>query len=215
MITVYAFKWLPPHIHGQSRDMRVRWALEEAGLDYREKLLSFDDQKAQAYKDLQPFGQIPAYEEDGLNLFESGAILLHVAGKTPVLAPEDPAAYARMTCWMFAALNSIEPYVQNLAIIDFFNADQEWAKLRRPEALAFAERRLDTLADRLKDRDYLEEGFTAADLLMTTVLRNSRLMNLLEARPVLEAYAQRCEARPAFKRALARHLAPFAENAPA
>ena len=215
MITVYGFKWLPPFVQGQSRDIRVRWALEEAGLAYEEKLLSFDEQKAEAFRAIQPFGQLPAYEEDGLVMFESGAILQHIAAKSPVLGPSDPAAWARMTCWLFAALNSIEPYLANLGNIDFFNADKEWARLYRPEALALAEQRIDVLADRLKDRDYVEDVFTAADLLIVTMLRNARGLGVLETRPVLEAYAERCEARPAFQRALASHLAPFAQNAPA
>lgn len=215
MIRVYAFKWVPPFAQGLVRDLRVRWALEEAGLAYEQCLIDRDDQDRPHYRALQPFGQIPAYEEDGLALFESGAIVHHVAGRSEALLPRDPAARARAVQWMFAALNSVEPHVQQLAMIDGFYAGEEWAKLRRPGALAFAERRLDALAARLAEKDWLDDGrFTAGDLMMTTVLRIARATSLIDGRPNLAAYLARCEARPAFAKALAAQLAPFAENAP-
>jgi glutathione S-transferase len=215
MINVSAFRWVPPFAQGLVRDLRVRWALEEAGLAYEEWLIGPEDQKSPAYRDLQPFGQVPAYEEDGLVLFESGAVVLHVAERSAALMPAEANARARVRTWMFAALNSIEPPVQNLAEIDLFNADQEWAKLRRPAVLDRARSRLGDLAAALGVREYLEDRFTAADLLMTTVLRIPRHTNLVAEFPALEAYRLRCEARPAFVKALAAQMRAFQENEPA
>ena len=217
MIRVTAFRWVPPFAQGLVRDLRVRWALEEAGLAYQERLIGPEEQVSADYRALQPFGQVPVYEEgeggDRLTLFESGAIVLHVAEKSETLMPADPAARARAVAWMFASLNSIEPHILNLAFIDLFAANQEWAKQRRPGAVEMVEKRLDDLAVWLGDRDYLETRFTAADLLMTSVLRILRHTDLVERRPALHGYQQRCEARPAFQKALADQLAPFATNA--
>ena len=219
MIRVTAFRWVPPFAQGLVRDLRVRWALEEAGLAYQERLIGPEEQVSADYRALQPFGQVPVYEEgeggDRLTLFESGAIVLHVAEKSETLMPADPAARARAVAWMFASLNSIEPHILNLAFIDLFAADQEWAKGRRPGAIEMVEKRLDDLAVWLGDRDYLETRFTAADLLMTSVLRILRHTDLVERRPALHRYQQRCEARPAFQKALADQLAPFTANASA
>jgi glutathione S-transferase len=215
MIRVYGFKWVPPFAHGLVRDLRVRWALEEAGLAYEPVLLDMGEQESPQHRALQPFGQIPVYQDDDLTLFESGAIVLRIAGRSEALLPHDGAARAKAVQWVFAALNSIEPHVQQIALIDSFYKDEEWAKLRRPSALAFAERRLDALAARLGDKEHLEEGgFTAGDLMMTTVLRIGRATGLIEARPTLAAYLARCESRPAFRKALADQTAPYAENAP-
>ncbi|MDB4943453.1 MAG: Glutathione S-transferase [Labilithrix sp.] len=214
MMKVYAFRWVPPFAQGLVRDLRVRWALEEAGLPYEERLLSFEDQTSATYRRLQPFGQVPVLEDGALTLFESGEIVLHVAERTETLMPHDPAAQARMRTWMFAALNSIEPFIANLSEIDLFNADQDWAKQRRPAVLASVEKRLRDLSTWLGDRDYLEDRFTAADLLMTTVLRNLRHTDLVARLPNVEAYQKRCEARPAFGRALAAQLRAFEANAP-
>jgi len=214
MIRVSAFQWVPPFAQGLVRDLRVRWALGEAGEEYEERLLGPGDQGG-AYRRLQPFGQVPAYEEDGLELFESGAIVHHIAERSPALMPRDAAGRARVTTWMFAALNSVEPQVQNLAGIDLFYADEEWAKLRRPGAVEAVQGRLAVLASWLREREYLVDGrFTAADLMMTTVLRILRHTDLVRNEPVLHAYQQRCEARPAFQTALAAQLAPFEANAP-
>ena len=147
-------------------------------------------------------------------MFESGAIVLHVAERSAALMPSDPNAKARAKTWMFAALNTVEPHIQNLAAIDFFHAEEEWAKLRRPAAVEAVKARLANLSGWLEGRDYLENRFTAADLLMTTVLRGLRHTDLVAQMPVLEAYRQRCEARPAFQKAMVDHLAPFAENGP-
>lgn len=214
-IQVSAFRWVPPFAQGLVRDLRVRWALEEAGLSYEPGLIGPAEQASERYRRMQPFGQVPAYEEDGLVLFESGAIVLHIAERSEVLLPTEPHARARAQSWMFAALNSMEPPIQNLAAVDLFHAQEEWAKLRRPGAVEMVKKRLDCLSRWLQGRDYLEERFTAGDLLMTTVLRILRHTDLVTERPVLEAYRQRCEARPAFHKALADQLAPFAQNAPA
>jgi len=191
------------------RDLRVRWALEEAGRPYRTRLLEQGEQGSDSHRALQPFGQIPTYEEDGLVLFESGAILHHIAQSSEVLMPADPNGRARTTAWLFAALNSIEPMIMNLALIDFFYPEEEWAKLRRPGAVEDVQTRLDDLAAWLGERDYLEDRFTVADLLMTTVLRTLRHTDLVARMPTLDAYRRRCEARPTFQKALADHLADF------
>jgi len=215
MITISAFRWVPTFARGLVRDLRVRWALEEAGLPYEAWLIGPDDQKSESYRSMQPFGQVPAYEEDGLVLFESGAILLHIADRSEVLMPTDPKARGRVTAWMFAALNSVEPHIQNLTAIDLFHAEEDWAKQRRPAALKLAQTRLTALSDWLDGREYLEDRFTVADLLMTTVLRVPRHTDLVAQMPTLEAYRLRCEARPAFKKALAAQMADFADRASA
>lgn len=213
-IRVSAFRWVPPFAQGLVRDLRVRWALEEAGLAYEERLIGPEDQKSVSYRGLQPFGQVPTYEEDGLKLFESGAIVMHIAERSEALMPSDPGARARAKTWMFAALNSVEPHIQNLAEIDLFHAKEEWAKARRPAAVKGVKARLANLSGWLDGRDYLEDRFTSADLLMTTVLRILRHTDLVAKMPALEAYRLRCEARPAFRKALADQMAPFAQNAP-
>jgi glutathione S-transferase len=214
-IRLTAFKWVPPLAQGLVKDLRVRWALEEAGLDYEEKLLSVGEHKSAAHRAMQPFGQVPVYEEDGLTLFETGAILMHLGQRCPMLLPTDPTRRARVITWMFAALSSVEPHVQNLTSIDLFFANQDWARLGRPVAEQMARSRLESLASALEGRDYLEHEFSAADLLMSTVLRILRHTDLVQNMPVLAAYQARCEMRPAFQRALAAQLAPFAAFAPA
>lgn len=214
MIRVSAFRWVPPFAQGLVRDLRVRWALEEAGIAYEERLIGPEHQASESYRRLQPFGQVPAYEEDDLVLFESGAIVMHIAERCEALMPSDPAARARSKTWMFAALNTVEPPIQKLAEIDLFHAEEEWAKLRRPAVVQAVKGRLASLASWLNGRDYLEGRFTAADVLMTTVLLILRHTDLVAEIPVLEAYRLRCEARPAFRKALADHMAPFAANAP-
>ncbi len=214
---VTAFKWVPPFAQGLVRDLRPRWVLEEAGLAHEIKLISFgEDQNTESYRQLQPFGQVPVLEDGDLELFESGSIVLYLAEKYNVLLPSDTNGRARARTWVFAALNSIEPHLSNLVAIDLFYSNEEWAKLRRPGALEIAKLKLDGLARWMKDRDYLEGNqFTVGDLVMTTVLRNLRHLDLLEKEyPVLDAYKKRCEARPAFKRALDAQMKPFAENAP-
>jgi len=213
-IRITAFKWVPPIAQGLVKDLRVRWALEEAGLPYTEKLLELGEHHSAAHRAVQPFGQVPVYEEDGLTLFESGSIVTHIARKSPVLMPADEAGRARTLTWIFAALNSVEPHVQNLTTIDLFCANEEWAKLRRAGEEAMAKARLEAIASALEGRDYLDHRFTAGDLVMTTVLRLLRHTSLVHDIPVLAAYQARCEARPAFTRALAAQLAHFERNEP-
>jgi glutathione S-transferase len=215
MITLTAFNWVPPFAQGLVRDLRVRWALEEAGLPYRLNLLDFGaGRDSPEYRAIQPWGQVPVIEEDGLVLFESGAILLHIAERSTVLSPPDAAGKAKMAQWVFAALNSVEPHVQNLVSIDIFHAEEAWAKARRAGAEAFAKMKLASLARRLSGREYLEDRFTAGDLMMVTVLRNLRDTTIVTDDPVLGPYVARCEARPAFKKALADQLAVFAAHEP-
>jgi glutathione S-transferase len=215
MIRVSAFKSVPPFAQGLVRDLRVRWALEEAGIPYEQHLLDDGEKESAAYRAWQPFGQVPAYEEDGLRLFESGAIVHHIAGKAEAgeaLLPAESGPRARAIEWMFAALNTVEPQIQNLAAIDLFYADQDWAKARRPGAEEVARKRLADLATALGDKDWLTDGrFTAGDLLMTTVLRILRHTELV-AEAGLAPYLARGEARPAFQRALAAQMAPFGEG---
>ena len=212
-IRVSVFRAVPPFAQGLVRDLRVRGALEEAGLPYVENVIGPEDQKSAAYRRLQPFGQVPAYEEGDLVLFESGAIVHHIAQRSTALMPADPAGRARVTAWLFAAMNSIEPQIQNLTAIDLFYAQEDWAKARRPGAVEAVQKRLQDLATALGDRNYLEGRFTAADLLMTTVLRILRHTDIVAQIPVLENYRLRCEARPAFQRALAAQMAVFQRNA--
>jgi glutathione S-transferase len=210
MITISAFKWVPDFAKGQVRDLRVRWALEEAGLLYATRLLEQGDQDQPQYRALQPFGQVPIFEEDGLVLFESGAIVLHIGERSEALLPKDSGARARATQWLIAALNSIEPCIMNVAAIDVFHAGEEWAKLRRPGAVAFVERRLAALTRSLGDKPFLDgERFTAGDLMMTTVLRILSHTDMVSREPRLAAYLDRCTARAAFKRALEAQLQDF------
>lgn len=214
MITISAFRWVPDFACGQVRDLRVRWALEEVGLPYRTRLLEMGDQDKPDYRALQPFGQVPMLEEDGLVLFESGAIVLHIGERCEALLPKDPTARSRATQWLVAALNSIEPFVMNVALIDLFYKDEEWAKLRRPRAVEFLKKRLAALSTTLDDKPFLDgDRFTAGDLMMSTVLRILKRTDIVSGDPRLAAYVERCTARPAFKRALDAQLGDFREAA--
>jgi len=211
-IEVTAFAWVPDFAKGQVRDLRVRWALEEAGLAYRQRLLDAMSPRPEAYFQEQPFGQVPAYRDDTVQLFESGAIVLHIGEDCEALLPRDIAGKARATAWLIAALNSMEPRILELAIIDFFHRDAEWARLRRPEVLEKVREKLARLAAWLGDKEYLEGRFTAGDLMMAAVLRALRHTDLVAEQPTLAAYLARCEARPAFQRALAAQLESFAKS---
>lgn len=214
MITISAFHWVPPFARGQVRDLRVRWALEEAGLPYKTRLLEQGDGDTAEYRELQPFGQVPIFMEDGFVLFESGAIVLHIAERSEALLPKDAQARARATQWLIAALNSIEPFVMNVALIDLFYADQEWAKLRRPSAEAFVRHRLGSLSKTLGNKAFLDGNrFTAGDLMMSTVLRILHHTDIVTSDPRLAAYLARCTARPAFQRALDAQLGDFRQAA--
>lgn len=214
-IQVTAFRWVPAFAQGYVRDLRVRWALEEAGLPYEATLIDPQVQASPSYREWQPFGQVPAYKDDAVEMFESGAIVLHVAARSEALAPADPAGRARVTTWVIAALNSVEPHVQNLVHLDVFHAGEAWTKERRPQAAAMLNGRLAALCAWLGDKAYLEGRFTAGDLMMTTVLRELVDSGVLAQFPTLDAYRRRCEARPAFGRALEAQMLPFRQNAPA
>jgi glutathione S-transferase len=209
MITVTAYKWVPPFAQGLVRDLRARWALEESGVPYRVNLIAHPDRLTPDHIAKQPFAQIPVYEEDGLTLFESGAIVLHIAEKSELLLPKNPAARARAIQWMFAAINSVEQYVQGYVALDAFYGNEEWAKLRKPSLRKELDTRLSHLSERLGDREYLEDRFTAGDLMMSNVLRILRSTEVLEQFQNLTAYRARCETRPAFQRALAGQLGDF------
>src|SRR3546814_605409 len=187
-IEVSAFAWVPDFAQGQVRDLRVRWALEEAGLAYRERLLDARQERPADYFDEQPFGQVPAYREDGIQTFESGAIVLQIAERSEALMPRDAAGRARATTWVLAALNSVEPAHMELATIDFFSADAEWARLRRPEVERRIHTRLGRLSAWLGEKDYLEGRFTVGDLMMAAVLRELRHTDFLAAHANLAAY---------------------------
>lgn len=212
--TITAFSWVPEFARSHVRDMRVRWALEEVGQSYDVRLLNGTTAKAAEHRHLQPFGQVPTFEQDGLAMFESGAILLHIARKYPGLLPGDPVARTHAEQWVFAAMTSVEPAVQDLAMVNVFEADQPWADDRRPLSEKRVHGRLADLSNRLGDKDYLEGEFTAGDLMMACVLHGISGTGLLEAYPNLTAYLARCEARPAYQRALAAHLADFTDQPP-
>lgn len=212
-VTITAFERSPDRGRGLARDMRVRWALEEAGLPYDVRLVSFAAMKEPGHLRLHPFGQIPTYEEGDLVLFESGAIVLHVAERHPVLLPVDPDARARAVAWMFAALNTVEPPVVERSMATIMERDEPWFEDRLPILDERVRTRLDELSARLGDSDWLDGDFTAADLLMVTVLRRLEGSGLLEEHPRLMAYIARGEARPAYQRAFEAQRAVFTAGA--
>lgn len=209
MIRISALRSVPPFAQGAVRDFRVRWALEEAGLPYEVRLLAQADQKSEDYRDLQPFGQVPSFEDGELKLFESGAIVLHIAEKSDALMPKDEEGRARARTWVLAALNTVEPPIQELAGIDLFWPGQAWTKERRPMVEKMVRQRLGELVKTMEGRDYLEDRFTAGDLMMSAVLRILRHTKILEDFPSLAAYRARCEARPAFHRAIDAQMKQF------
>ena len=208
-ITITVFEQSPDRGRGLARDMRVRWALEEAGQPYDVRLLSFDAMKEPAHRARHPFGQIPTYEEGDLVLFESGAIVLHIAGRHAGLMPSDPDAQARATGWMFAAIDTVEPPIVELSLARILERDKPWYDARLPMLEERVRGRLGELSERLGDADWLDGAFSAGDLLMVTVLRRAAVMGTLGAYPNLAAYVARGEARPAYQRAFADQLAVF------
>ncbi len=210
MIQVTAFQWVPPFAQGSVRDIRVRWALEEAGLGYDDRLLGFEETATPEYRSLQPFGQVPAFSDGKVEMFESGAIVLYIAQSSDQLMPADPAGRAMVMTWLFAASNSIEPWVAPLADIDLFHAGEAWTVERRPQVEAQLRKRLGELQTALGDRKWFaNDRFSAADILMTHVLRDLRHTDIVADYPALADYVARAEARPAFRRALADQLKPF------
>jgi glutathione S-transferase len=213
---ITAYDWVPPFAQGQVRDLRVRWALEEVGQDYDVLYLAQGAQKEAEHRARQPFGQVPTYEEDDLILFESGAIVQHVAERFDGLLPADANGRARAIEWMYAALNSIEPYIMDLSFVTIFEADKPWSAMRRESVEERIHGRLGDLSKRLGDRTWLDgDTFTAGDLLMVTVLRIIIDQGIVERYDNLKAYMHRGIARPAFKRALDAQMAGFTGEPPA
>jgi glutathione S-transferase len=206
-ITITAFERSPDGGKGLARDTRVRWALEEAGLPYQVRLLSFAAMKAPAHLALHPFGQIPTYEEGDLSLFETGAIVFHIAEEHAGLLPRDADARARAISWIFAALNTIEPPILDLTTARIFEGDKPWASERLPLVKDRIRARLDQLSAHLGNAEWLDGAFSAGDLLMVSVLLRLRMSGLLDEYPSLAAYVARGEARPAYQRAFAAQLA--------
>jgi glutathione S-transferase len=207
--TITAFERSPDRGNGLARDMRVRWALEEVGQPYDVRLVSFSEMKEPAHRARHPFGQIPTYEEGDLALFESGAIVFHIAQAHGGLLPSDANARARAIAWMFAALNTVEPPVFDRALVRILERDEPWYEQRLRALEDSIRKRLGDLSAHLGRADWLDGAFSAGDLLMVTVLRRLNGSDLLEAYPNLSAYAARAEARPAYKRAFAAQLAVF------
>ena len=210
-ITITAFANSPDRGRGLARDMRVRWALEEVGQPYAVRLVSFAEMKEPAHRALHPFGQIPTYEEDGLTLFESGAIVLHIAQTYPGLLPKDENARARAISWIFAALNTVEPPILHREVAFLLERDKPWHAERQPMLEGRVNDQLAQLSGRLGEADWIEGAFSAADIVMVTVLRRLSSSDLLDAYPNLGAYIARGEARPAYQRAFADQLAVFTE----
>ncbi len=213
-LEITAYNWVPPFAVGLVRDLRVRWAAEEMGLPYRENLISVMA-KPDGYGAQQPFLQVPAIRDGKIAMFESGAILLHLAEKTGKLLPAAGQARADVLTWLFAALNSVEPAQDPITVIDGFYAQEDWAKARRPAVLKNLNRRYGELAAAIGGREWAAGEFSIADIAMVTVLRTCDALGLLAGHPVLAAYVARATARPAYQQALADQLAGFDDaNAP-
>lgn len=207
-VRITAFNWVPDFAKGWVRDLRVRWALEEAGVPYSVRKLDATAERPSDYLAEQPWGQVPSYRDDQVQLFESGAIVLHVGRRFGGVLPAAEDERARATAWVLAALNSIEPFVAQLPTIDIFHAGEDWTRERRPQVVEFVGRRLDRLSDWLGNKEWLESEFTAGDLLMIDVLRIARNSGVL-GQPNLIAYVERGMARAAFRRAYDAQLADF------
>ncbi len=206
-ITITAFERSPDGGKGLARDMPVRWALEETGQLYKVRLLSFSQLKEPAHRAFHPFGQIPTYEDGDLALFESGAIIFHIAERHAGLLPDDANARARAIAWIFAALNTVEPPIFERSLANILERNEPWYEQRLRALEGSIRKRLDDLSRRLGEADWLDGAFSAGDLLMVTVLRRLRGSGVLEEYPNLAAYVARGEARPAFKRAFVAQLA--------
>jgi glutathione S-transferase len=212
-IEITAFRWVPEFAQGVVRDLRVRWALEEAGLDYRVRLL--DQERPLEYLREQPFDQVPCFNDGEVRIFETGAIVQYIGEKSEILLPYDRQGKYRAIQWTYAALNSVEPAILNLLLIDIFFTGEDWAKLRRPGAEDFAKLKLKRVSEWLGDKQWLEgDRFSIGDLMMITVLRFLRHTDLVAGFPNLADFVRRGEARPAFQRALADQLAAFKEHEP-
>lgn len=213
-VIITAFERSPDRGKGLARDMRVRWALEEVGQAYEVRLVSFGALKEPAHLGLHPFGQIPTYEEGDLALFETGAIVLHIAERHAGLLPDDANARSRAITWMFAALNTVEPAILDLVTAKLLEGDKPWSKERLPLVEDRIRNRLGQLSVCLGDADWLDGAFSAGDLMMVSVLLRLKLSGILDEYPNLAAYVDRGEARPAYKRAFAAQLAINADKPP-
>ena len=212
---VTAYRWVPGFAQGLVRDLRIRWALEEIKRPYRVRLLDVTRPRPEEYFCEQPFGQVPAYRDEQVQLFESGAILIHLGMQDERLLPSEEAGRMRGIAWLIAALNSVEPAIFPLLMVNVFNKGEAWAEEARPKFYERIEGRLKCVSDALGDKEWLEDRFTIGDLMMVAVLRQLRGTDLLDKFPNIAALMARAEARPAFKAALADQLAVFAENEPA
>jgi glutathione S-transferase len=211
---VTAYRWVPDFAQGLVRDLRVRWALEEIDRPYRVRLLDVTKPRPDEYFCEQPFGQVPAYRDDEVQLFESGAILIHLGLQDERLLPADHAQRMRAIAWLIASLNSVEPAIFPLLMINVFNKGEPWTEEARPKFLERLNSRLKCMSDALGDKEWLEGCFTIADLMLVTVLRQLRGGKTVDQFPNLAALVARGEARPAFQRALADQLEVFAKNQP-
>ena len=210
-IEITGYRWVPPFAQGFVRDLRPRWACEEAGIPYRERLINVAD-KPGDFGEEQPWSQVPVMKDGAIHWFESGATLLHLGEKSETLLPADPQARATATSWLIAALNTIEPLVFEYSNISFFAKGEEWAKLRRPSLEEFLGRRLAPLEQRLSNQDWLGDRFSVADIIMVTVLRSLSGSRIMEDHPALVAYVGRGEARDGFKQAMADQMAAFTRH---
>jgi glutathione S-transferase len=211
-IAVWGFSWVPPFAQGLVRDLRVRWALEEAGLAYESRWVGIEERNSAAWRRKHPFGMVPVLESGDGALIESGAIVYSIAEQCETLMSADRRV--ETLTWMFTALNTVEPPLWNLFVMDVLHRDEAWVQLRRPGAVDEVTARLVALSECLGDRDYLLGHFTAADILMATVLRFIRHTDLVTGFPLLDAYVKRCEARPAFQAALRAQMADYVRNEP-
>jgi len=212
-IEVTALKWAPESVHGLVKDLRIRWALEEAGLDYRVRLVGAD--KPDGYLKDQPFNQVPCFRDSAVRIFESGAIVQYIGETSEALLPRDPQGRYAAIQWTCAALNSVEPFIQYRALLDSVWAAEDWAEPSKPTWDRLARLRLRQLSDHLADKQWLAgERFTIGDLMMVTVLRIAERGRLLASYPILAAYVKRGEARAAFQQALSDQLAGFREHEP-
>ena len=213
-IEITAFRWVPPFAQGLVRDLRLRWALEEIGRSYSVRLLDATKPRPADYFCEQPWGQVPVYKDKEVELFESGAILIHLGMQDERLLPTDTQGRMRGIAWLIAALNSVEPTIFPLILVNVFNRGERWAEEARPKFMERIEGRLKGLSASLGDKEWLEDRFTIGDLMMVTALRQLRNDDVLTKFPNIPAYVKRGEARPAFQKALSDQLAVFREHEP-
>ena len=213
-VTITAFDWVPSFAQGQVRDLRVRWMLEEIGEPYQVRYLSQGEQKKPDHRSRQPYGQVPTLEDGDLTIFESGAIVLHLAQTRQALLPDDAASRAKATEWLLAALNTVEPTLSDLSLVNIFEFDQPWSEPRRASVEERVHTRLGETADRLGDKGWFDGEFSVGDLMMVSVLRIIEHDALLTEHPKLIDYVRRGTKRPAFQRALDAQMAGFTGHAP-